>query len=92
LLVPLNIMCSKKCASPVMPGTSLRLPARTQLYKVTLGMSRSVQMMTFMPLARVAAWTCSAPGTRVAGTGLAGGIGADGEPEAHQSPAKRTQP
>ena len=31
LAVPLNIMCSKKCARPVMPGTSLRLPTRTQL-------------------------------------------------------------
>ena len=30
-VVPLNIMCSKKCARPVMPGASLRLPARTQL-------------------------------------------------------------
>ena len=31
VLVPLNIMCSKKCARPVMPGASLRLPACTQV-------------------------------------------------------------
>jgi len=29
--VPLNIMCSKKCRQAVIPGASLRLPARTQL-------------------------------------------------------------
>ena len=71
LLVPLNIMCSKKCARPVIPGTSLRLPARTQLYMAMLGISRSVQMMTFMPLASVVECTCSMPGTRVAGAGFA---------------------
>jgi hypothetical protein len=35
-------------------------------------MSRSVQTMTFMPLASVVDWTCSMPGTFVAGAGLAG--------------------
>ena len=53
-----------------MPGTSLRLPTRTQLYSATFGISRSVQTMTFMPFASVVACTCSAPGTRVAGAGL----------------------
>src|SRR6187549_153651 len=39
-------------------------------------MSRSVQTMTFMPLESVVECTWSAPGTRVAGAGLAGAAGA----------------
>ena len=57
VVVPLNIMCSKKCASPVMPGTSLRLPTCTQLNSAMFGMSWSGQTMTCMPLASVTAWT-----------------------------------
>ena len=57
-----------------MPGTSLRLPTRTQLYSAMLGMSRSVQTMTFMPLASVVDLTWSAPGTRGAAGGLVAAV------------------
>src|ERR1039458_8301938 len=50
-LVPLNIMCSKKCAKPVLPVPSLRLPTRTQLCSATFGMLWSGQTTTSSPLA-----------------------------------------
>src|SRR6186713_1322128 len=40
------------------------------------GMSRSVQTMTFMPLASVVVRTWSSPGTRAAGVGLLGLVAA----------------
>src|ERR1700732_4467186 len=59
-----------------MPGASLRLPARTQLFSATLGMSCTGQTMIFNPLASVVARTSSRPGTR----GTAGSTAAVSEP------------
>ena len=36
--VPLNIMCSRKCASPVAPRDSFREPTRYQTWKLTSGL------------------------------------------------------
>ncbi len=63
VFVPLNIMCSKKCEMPVMPGRSLRLPTRYHVYIATFGMSLSGQTTTFMPFGSVRVTIWSAPGT-----------------------------
>ncbi len=47
----------------MIPGASLRLPARTQLLRATLGMSCTGQTMIFKPFASVAERTSSRPGT-----------------------------
>src|SRR5882757_8913125 len=83
-VVPLNIMCSKKCASPVMPGASLRLPARTQLFIATLGMLCTGQTMILSPLASVMARTSSRPGTG----DTAGSAAAVSEPTARKCEPK----
>ena len=50
---PLNIMCSKKCEIPVMPGTSLREPTFQNKYMLALGIEASSSTMIFMPLSSV---------------------------------------
>jgi hypothetical protein len=57
---PLNIMCSKKCDSPVMPGASLREPTFQKVYILALGMVLDSRTMNFMPLGRVKVCTWSA--------------------------------
>ncbi len=59
VFVPLNIMCSKKCEMPVMPGRSLRLPTRYHVYIATFGMSLSGHTTSFMPFGsvRVTIWS-----------------------------------
>src|SRR4051812_38072250 len=55
-------------------------------------MSRSVQTMTFMPLASVMELTCSAPGTRVGGAGLGGlaaAVAPQSRPDSRQEPSAR---
>src|SRR5712691_1910889 len=50
---PLNIMCSKKCEMPVMPGASLREPTRYHCQKVMVGTLWSSWVRTIRPFARV---------------------------------------
>jgi hypothetical protein len=60
--VPLNIMCSKKCEMPVIPGRSLRLPTRKNVYSATFGMSLSGQTTILRPFGSVLVVIWSAPG------------------------------
>src|SRR5262245_34039102 len=46
---PLNIMCSKTCEMPVMPGRSLREPTRNHCQKVTTGTEWSSRNRTMSP-------------------------------------------
>src|SRR5947208_2773016 len=57
---PLNIMCSKKCDRPVMPGASLREPTFQNVYIVAFGMEVLSRTMNFMPFGRVKVFTSSA--------------------------------
>jgi hypothetical protein len=50
---PRNIMCSKKCESPVIPGRSFREPTRKNVYIARFGIEWSGQSTTRMPLASV---------------------------------------
>src|SRR5215831_13035905 len=47
---PLNIMCSKKCESPVIPGCSLREPTRYHCQNATVGTLWSSCVSTTRPL------------------------------------------
>ncbi len=58
--VPLNIMCSRKCAMPVAPRASLREPTRYQTWKDTIGLRWSSSSSTRSPLSSVSATTPSA--------------------------------
>src|SRR5262245_1016587 len=70
---PLNIMCSKKCEIPVMPGPSLREPTRYHCQKVTAGTLWSSWRRMTRPFGSV----CRATGKRVGLSGLAeGGVAA----------------
>src|SRR3954447_767352 len=51
--VPLNIRCSRKCASPDLPGVSSAEPTLYQIIWVTTGVRWSGITTTCMPLARV---------------------------------------
>src|ERR1043166_9354861 len=51
--VPLNIMCSKRWAMPVMPGRSLELPTWATQPPAMVGSSWRSTRRTDMPLARV---------------------------------------
>src|SRR4051812_802742 len=53
LLVPLNIRCSRKCASPDLPGVSSAEPTLYQIICVTTGVRRSGITTTCRPLPRV---------------------------------------
>src|SRR6185436_19170971 len=50
-LDPLNIMCSKKCEIPVMPGRSLREPTLYHCQNVTAGTAWSSCSSTTRPFA-----------------------------------------
>src|SRR6266516_1030499 len=50
---PLNIMCSKKCEMPVMPGASLREPTRYHCQKVMVGTLWSSWVRTIRPFGSV---------------------------------------
>src|SRR5229473_2879905 len=53
LAVPLNIRCSRKCASPDLPGVSSADPTRYQIMWVTTGVRWSGMTTTSRPLSRV---------------------------------------
>src|SRR5229473_7756306 len=53
LAVPLNIRCSRKCASPDLPGVSSADPTRYQIMWVTTGVRWSGMITTSRPLSRV---------------------------------------
>src|SRR5262249_33414891 len=53
LAVPLNIRCSRKCASPDLPGVSSAEPTRYQIMWVTTGARWSGMTTTSRPFGRV---------------------------------------
>ena len=53
LAVPLNIRCSRKCASPDLPGVSSAEPTLYQIMCVTTGVRWSGITTTCSPLLRV---------------------------------------
>src|SRR5712692_4595114 len=53
-------MCSRKCAMPVAPRSSLREPTRYQTWTVTIGLRWSSRRSTRRPLSSVVATTTSA--------------------------------
>jgi hypothetical protein len=65
VLVPLNIMCSKKWLMPVMPGRSLTLPTfASQPAEIVFGWSWRGTRMNFIPLSRTKVsastfWACA---------------------------------
>ena len=56
--VPLNAMCSRKCAAPLLSGVSYLLPASIQTPTVAVSANGVVSEATRMPLGRVV--TCNA--------------------------------
>ena len=68
--VPLNSRCSRKWASPDLPGVSSAEPTRYQTMWVTTGVRRSGITTTSRPLARVK-WVISGPGAALPGLGPA---------------------
>ena len=56
--VPLNDMCSRKCAAPLLSGVSYLLPASIQTPTVAVSANGVVSEATRMPLGRVV--TCNA--------------------------------
>ena len=66
--VPLNIMCSNKCAMPVIPGRSLALPTRATQPPEIDGASCRSTSSTLSPLER----KCSFTGTFWPNTAIAG--------------------
>src|SRR6266545_862706 len=77
LFDPLNIMCSKKCEIPVMPGDSLREPTRYHCQKETAGTlwSSCVRMTspfgsTWRSTLKRSAVRIGAPAAGAAGAGL----------------------
>src|SRR5882672_2503793 len=58
--VPLNIMCSRTCATPVAPFTSSMLPTRYQAMTTATGARRSVLTMMRRPLASLCSAVSSA--------------------------------
>src|SRR6266545_1039728 len=79
--VPLNIMCSSTCASPVLPGTSSMLPILYQTMLTTTGARVSVFTRMRIPFASA----CSATGALPAGH--AAGVNAQ---KAHSKTTKRS--
>src|ERR1043166_8905631 len=75
--VPLNIMCSKRWAMPVMPGRSLELPTWATQPPAMVGSSWRSTRRTDMPLARVfwrtgTFWAGGEPSAKKAGLGSHG--------------------
>src|SRR3990172_1507363 len=58
--VPLNIMCSRKCASPVAPGISLREPTLYQVWTVAIGLRWSSRTRMRSPLSSTVSVTAGA--------------------------------
>ncbi len=58
--VPLNIMCSSTCATPVTPLTSSMLPTRYHTITTATGARRSALTMTRRPLASLCSAVSSA--------------------------------
>ena len=56
--VPLNAMCSRKCAAPLLSGVSYLLPASIHTPTVAVSANGVVSEATRMPLGRVV--TCNA--------------------------------
>src|SRR5262245_35837228 len=78
LAVPLNIRCSRKCASPDLPGVSSAEPTRYQSMWVTTGVRRSGITTTSRPFDR-AKWViwgplASAPGAASATAVMASAV------------------
>ena len=57
--VPLNIMCSKRCEMPVMPGRSFTEPTFATQPAATLGSPLRGTISTFMPLSSTISWTAT---------------------------------
>jgi len=67
VLVPLNIMCSKKWLMPVMPGRSFTLPTlASQPAAIVLGWSCRGTSRNFMPLSSVKTSTSTCWATALA--------------------------
>src|SRR5215468_9424992 len=61
LAVPLNIRCSRKCASPDLPGVSSAEPTLYQIMWVTTGARWSGMTTTWRPFGRVKSVILGAP-------------------------------
>jgi len=68
---PSNIMCSKKCEMPVMPGRSLREPTLNHCQKVTVGTEWSSCVSRTSPLSSTVRSTLKVSGVMAAGRAAA---------------------